>query len=266
MRNGLAAGRRAEHSRADRANRSGSFRGGQPPRPGVASGSRAWARRDQCHPVRRRSRRGPHQVRWRAACARGAGLAGPEGGSDWADLSGGCRSPLSWPSRRRPRRGAARAAALHLRVEMPFERARTLLCEGETLRRLRRPVAARPPLLEALATFESLGARPWAARAEIELAATGVRARTVPDVAQAGLDSLTPQEFQVAQSVAVGRNNVEVASSLFVSRKTVEAHLTRIYRKLGVRSRTELARRLASVSIPPVQAVMTSRAPVGASR
>ncbi|MGH3984850.1 MAG: helix-turn-helix domain-containing protein [Pseudonocardiaceae bacterium] len=83
--------------------------------------------------------------------------------------------------------------------------------------------------------------------------------RTVPDVAQAGLDSLTPQEFQVAQSVAVGRNNVEVASSLFASRKTVEAHLTRIYRELGVRSRTELARRLASVSIPPVQAVVTSR-------
>jgi DNA-binding CsgD family transcriptional regulator len=160
----------------------------------------------------------------------------------------------------------ARAAALHLRIEMPFERARTLLCEGETLRRLRRPVAARPPLLEALAMFESLGARPWAARAEIELAATGARARTVPDVTQAGLDSLTPQEFQVAQFVAVGRNNVEVASSLFVSRKTVEAHLTRIYRKLGVRSRTELARRLASVSIPPVQAVVTSRSPVGTSR
>ncbi|MGQ0718170.1 MAG: LuxR C-terminal-related transcriptional regulator [Pseudonocardiales bacterium] len=143
-----------------------------------------------------------------------------------------------------------RAATLHLRVEMPFERARTLLCEGETLRRLRRPVAARPPLLEALAMFESIGARPWAARAEVELAATGVRARTDLNAGRASFDALTPQEFQVAQSVAEGLNNVEVASSLFVSRKTVEAHLTRIYRKLGVRSRTELARRLVRHDAP----------------
>lgn len=59
-----------------------------------------------------------------------------------------------------------------------------------------------------------------------------------------GLDALTPQELRVAQSVAEGLNNIEVAAALFVSRKTVEAHLTRIYRKLGVRSRTELARLL----------------------
>ncbi len=139
----------------------------------------------------------------------------------------------------------ARAAALHRQVEVPFERARTLLCEGETLRRLRRPVVARPPLLEALAIFESIGARPWAARSEVELAATGVRTRTNSDADRADLTVLTSQERQVAQSVAQGRNNIEVAASLFVSRKTVEAHLTRIYRKLGVRSRTELARLLA---------------------
>ncbi|MGH3692497.1 MAG: response regulator transcription factor [Pseudonocardiaceae bacterium] len=93
----------------------------------------------------------------------------------------------------------------------------------------------------ALAIFESIGARPWAARSEVEPAATGVRTRTN----SADLTGLTAQELQVAQSVAEGRNNSEVAASLFVSRKTVEAHLTRIHRKLGVRSRTELARLLA---------------------
>ena len=58
------------------------------------------------------------------------------------------------------------------------------------------------------------------------------------------LDSLSPQELQVARAVGRGLNNVEAAAALFVSRKTVEAHLTRAYRKLGVRSRTELARLL----------------------
>ncbi|WP_214369825.1 helix-turn-helix transcriptional regulator [Pseudonocardia sp. H11422] len=138
----------------------------------------------------------------------------------------------------------ARAAALHRRCPVPFESARTRLCEGETLRRLRRPAAARPPLREALAVFEALGARPWAARAEAELAATGVRTEPGPGD-DADVRNLTPQEAQIARSVSEGLNNAEVAAALFVSRKTVEAHLTRVYRKLGVRSRTELARLLA---------------------
>ena len=69
------------------------------------------------------------------------------------------------------------------------------------------------------------------------------------------LHTLTPQEFQIARGVAEGLSNVEVAATLFVSRKTVEAHLTRVYRKLGVRSRTELAaeftRRRALTEGPP---------------
>jgi DNA-binding CsgD family transcriptional regulator len=71
-----------------------------------------------------------------------------------------------------------------------------------------------------------------------ELAATGVQA----DASTSNLDSLSPQELQIARAVGQGLNNVEASAALFVSRKTVEAHLTRAYRKLGVWSRTELTR------------------------
>ena len=64
-----------------------------------------------------------------------------------------------------------------------------------------------------------------------------------------GLEELSPQELQVARIAGRGHNNVEVAAALFVSRKTVEAHLTRVYRKLGIRSRTELARILLANGI-----------------
>jgi DNA-binding NarL/FixJ family response regulator len=124
---------------------------------------------------------------------------------------------------------------------MPFEQARTMLCEGEALRRARRPAAAREPLRHALTLFSGLGTRPWAARARTELAATGVRADAQNAASTSALDTLSPQELQVARAVGRGLNNVEAAAALFVSRKTVEAHLTRAYRKLGVRSRTELA-------------------------
>jgi DNA-binding NarL/FixJ family response regulator len=122
----------------------------------------------------------------------------------------------------------------------PYERARTVLAHAEVRRRWRRPGAARPLLLDAEVTFAALGARPWLERARTELAATGHRApgEAAEDV---GLETLTPQEFQIARAVAEGQSNVEVAATLFVSRKTVETHLTRVYRKLGVRSRTELA-------------------------
>jgi len=63
------------------------------------------------------------------------------------------------------------------------------------------------------------------------------------------LKKLSPQELQVARIAARGQNNIEVAAALFVSRKTVEAHLTRVYRKLGIRSRTELARILLANGI-----------------
>ena len=138
----------------------------------------------------------------------------------------------------------AQARSAHQIKAMPFEQARTLLCEGEALRRARCPAASRRPLQDALTIFTSLGARPWAARAMIELDATGVRAGARNDMSMSGLDSLSSQELQVARAVGRGLNNVEAAAALFVSRKTVEAHLTRAYRKLGIRSRTELTRLL----------------------
>ena len=140
----------------------------------------------------------------------------------------------------------ARAHSAYQRQPMPFEQARTLLCQGEALRRARRPAASRRPLRHALTIFNSLGARPWAARAMIELDATGARADTRNTASASALDSLSPQELQVARAVGRGLNNVEAAAALFVSRKTVEAHLTRAYRKLGVRSRTELTRLLVT--------------------
>src|SRR5919201_306379 len=124
---------------------------------------------------------------------------------------------------------------------MPFELARTMLCEGVVLRRWRRPAAARSALREGLGLFERLGARPWAARAAAELAATGVRSVSSRSKA-ARIDALTPQELQIARMVADGMNNAEAAAAVFLSRKTVETHLTRVYRKLGIRSRTDLTR------------------------
>jgi DNA-binding CsgD family transcriptional regulator len=134
---------------------------------------------------------------------------------------------------------------------IPFEQARTLLCSGEALRRNRRSVAARDPLHEALILFESLGARPWAGRTRAELAASGVKDKRPADWVGGhnGLQELSPQELQVARIAGRGQNNAEVAAALFVSRKTVEAHLTRVYRKLGIRSRTELARILLANGI-----------------
>jgi DNA-binding CsgD family transcriptional regulator len=129
---------------------------------------------------------------------------------------------------------------------MPFERARTLLCQGESLRRTRRPAAAREPLRHALMIFRSLGAQPWITRAATELSAAGVRGAAGDRFGDGAtrLDELTPQELQIARAVGRGLNNVEAAAALFVSPKTVEAHLTRAYRKLGIRSRTELTRML----------------------
>ncbi|WP_165825901.1 LuxR family transcriptional regulator [Actinomycetospora cinnamomea] len=134
----------------------------------------------------------------------------------------------------------AAAHRTHERLVAPYERARTVLAHAEVRRRWRRPGAARPLLLDAEATFAALGAHPWTERARRELAATGHRPAGEAAPETASLDALTPQEFQIARGVADGLSNVEVASALFVSRKTVEAHLTRVYRKLGVRSRTEL--------------------------
>jgi DNA-binding CsgD family transcriptional regulator len=135
------------------------------------------------------------------------------------------------------------ALAWHARGADPFERARTELSYGERLRRVPRPGHARPHLRAALTGFERLGAEPWARRARGELRASG---GATPPVQQAVSRDLTAQELEVAALVARGSTNREAAAALFLSPKTVESHLSRIYRKLGVRSRTELASVMAS--------------------
>ncbi|MFC0430567.1 LuxR family transcriptional regulator [Kutzneria buriramensis] len=133
-------------------------------------------------------------------------------------------------------------AAARQACDNPFELARILLCEGEVLRRTRHPAAARPSLRKALRLFEGLGAKGWAERVATELAAAGERDVTAPDRT---VEVLTPQQLQIARLVAAGRNNVETAEALFLSRKTVEGHLTQVYRKLRVHSRTQLVNALS---------------------
>jgi DNA-binding CsgD family transcriptional regulator len=124
----------------------------------------------------------------------------------------------------------------HERVDMPFERARTLLAQGVALRHARRRRDARAVLQEAKTAFATLGAALWEQKAAAELGRIGGRRATG--------DELTPAEERVAALVAEGRTNKEVAAALFLTERTVEFHLTHVYRKLGVRSRSELAHRL----------------------
>lgn len=134
---------------------------------------------------------------------------------------------------------AASALAAAEPLDQPFEQARTRLAVGERFRRSKRRAEARPFLRTATESFERLGATGWAERAASELAATGER-RTARRVATASLDDLTPQELRVALAVVGGGTNREVAAALFLSERTVESHLGRVFRKLGVRSRSEL--------------------------
>jgi len=129
----------------------------------------------------------------------------------------------------------------HEPVPSAFARARTQLCYGERLRRLRRRRDAREQLRQALAAFDAAGAAPWAERARAELHATGEH---VPHRDPTAPERLTPQELQVAMQVATGKSNRDVAATLFLSAKTVEYHLTHVYRKLELHSRAELIRLL----------------------
>ena len=133
------------------------------------------------------------------------------------------------------------ALALHDEWRNSFEQARTQLLYGELLRRQKRRAAARVRLRAALAVFDDMGAVGWADLTRIALRATGERARRRDP---STLDDLTPQETTVARLVASGLTNRDVAARLFLSPKTIETHLAHVFRKTGVRTRTELANKL----------------------
>jgi DNA-binding CsgD family transcriptional regulator len=128
----------------------------------------------------------------------------------------------------------------HTRVAVDLARAHLLY--GEWLRRQNRRVDAREQLRIAYDMFTGFGMEAFAERTRIELLATGEhpRRRTVETLGQ-----LTPQEEQISRLVAQGNTNREIAAPLFISPSTVEYQLHKAFRKLGVRSRTELARRMA---------------------
>jgi DNA-binding CsgD family transcriptional regulator len=159
----------------------------------------------------------PETEPWPAAAAArcAAMLAGPE------EMAGAFQAALD-----------TRACAV-----MPFERARTQLCFGERLRRARHRHQARLHLHDAQETFDRLGAVLWAQRAAAELRATGEAGTRDHE----SVHRLTPQELQVALVVGRGASNREAAATLFLSPKTIEYHLSNIYRKTNIRSRSALS-------------------------
>lgn len=124
-----------------------------------------------------------------------------------------------------------------------LEYAKTLAVLGAALRRARRQTDARIPLRRALELAGACGAGGLADEVRTELHATGARPRTD---ALGGIQSLTPSERRVAGLAADGSTNREIAQALYVTPKTVEVHLSNAYRKLGIRSRRELAASLAA--------------------
>jgi DNA-binding CsgD family transcriptional regulator len=123
---------------------------------------------------------------------------------------------------------------------MPFELARTLLVKGSLERRRKQRNAAASTLGTAYDLFTGLGSPLWAKKARIELDRIGIRSQAQ--------SSLTPVEERIARLASEGHNNREIADLLFISRKTVEANLTHVYRKLGIRSRAQLGQALIQSS------------------
>ncbi|MFE5916992.1 LuxR C-terminal-related transcriptional regulator [Streptomyces sp. NPDC056468] len=139
------------------------------------------------------------------------------------------------------------ALDLHSHGTRDFERARTELLFGSTLRRLRRRTEARDRLHSALEAFDSFGAPHCAARARSELRALGTPAtptRTGPDNPTG---RLTAQQFLVARMAAEGATNREIADRLALSPRTIDHHLRGVFSRLGIRSRIELVRLIAEV-------------------
>jgi len=153
------------------------------------------------------------------------------------------------------REALERALAEHARMDCPFERGRTLLAAGSIRRRAREKRAARETLEEAHQIFDGLGARLWAGRVRDELTRISGRRATTTE--------LTTTETRLAALAGEGLSNREIASALHISVHTVESHLTRIYRKLDIRSRAALGPRLNSsqmLSRPP-ESSSSSRPP-----
>lgn len=170
-----------------------------------------------------------------------AGGRKPEGA--WAEAVGArCRALLL--AARGDVDGASaafeQALASHDRLpQLRYDRARTLLVHARHQRRCRQRRAARASLEEAARLFDEVGCRQWAGTARDELGRLGL----TPGPG----DELTASERRVAELAASGRTVREIAAVLIVSTKTVEAHLTRVYRKLGIHTRAELGRIMASV-------------------
>jgi DNA-binding CsgD family transcriptional regulator len=134
-------------------------------------------------------------------------------------------------------RALERALAEHERLPVPFELGRTLLVKGQVHRRRNERRLARVALDESITVFERLGSPPWAEKARAEVGRLGVR--------RGARDELTPTEEKIAALAATGLTNRQIAERTFVSPKTVEANLSRVYRKLGIHSRAELGARMA---------------------
>jgi DNA-binding CsgD family transcriptional regulator len=134
--------------------------------------------------------------------------------------------------------------ALKAEPKWPFDYARLQMAYGRWLRRKRRMIESRPYFRTARDTFEALGVHPWADMARAELRASGER---IAEPTRARQHVLSPQELHVAQMASSGLSNREIGDRLFLSHRTVGAHLYRIYPKLGIASRSELARALAAL-------------------
>ena len=133
-------------------------------------------------------------------------------------------------------RAVSSAMAEHDRLPMPFERARTLLLRGQLQRRQRLRQAAAETLAEAVREFERMGTSLWAERARLEVDQVNAGSSQEP--------TLTRAERRIAELAMTGMTNRDIATALFISIKTVEWNLTQIYRKLAIRSRSQLAQKL----------------------
>jgi DNA-binding CsgD family transcriptional regulator len=136
--------------------------------------------------------------------------------------------------------------------EFPLEQARTLLCQGTVLRQAQQKRSAREALRQALRIFEELSAPLWEEKASAELRRISGR--------RPSSEELTETEWRVAELAAYGRSNKEIAAELYMGVSTVEAHLSRVYRKLGVR-RAGLARRLETLRAAGLKAVEEATQP-----